>query len=105
MQRCGAEHETMVATRLDDGWRFVKEASATGMPVVRPLFLVEPGAAEAWTNWTTYLYGTDIVVSPIWEKGRREATVYLPSGSRWRDAWRKARGSGGLLWGNEKKEK
>ena len=23
----------------------------------------------------------------------------------WRDAWRKARGSGGLLWGNEKKEK
>lgn len=78
--------------RLTDyGWRFVKEASATGMPIVRPLFLVEPGAAEAWTNWTTYLYGTDIVVSPIWEKGRREATVYLPSGSRWRDAWRKDR--------------
>jgi len=74
---------------MDYGWRFVKEASATGMPIVRPLFLVEPGAAEAWTNWTTYLYGTDIVVSPIWEKGRREATVYLPSGSRWRDAWRK----------------
>ena len=74
---------------IDYGYRFVKEASVTGMPVVRPLFLVEPGAPQAWTDWTTYLYGTDIVVSPIWEKGRREATVYLPSGSRWRDAWRK----------------
>ena len=74
---------------IDYGSRFVKEATATGMPVVRPLFLVEPAAPQAWTDWTTYLYGTDILVSPIWEKGRREAAVYLPSGSRWRDAWRK----------------
>jgi alpha-D-xyloside xylohydrolase len=73
----------------DYGYRFVQEASATGMPVVRPLFLVEPKAPQAWTDWATYLYGTDILVSPIWEKGRREATVYLPAGSRWRDAWHK----------------
>jgi alpha-D-xyloside xylohydrolase len=58
------------------------------MPIVRPLFLVDPKAPQAWTNWRTYLYGPDLVVSPIWEKGRREATVYLPSGARWRDAWR-----------------
>jgi alpha-D-xyloside xylohydrolase len=77
-------------TRLVDyGYRFVKEAAATGMPIVRPLFLVEPKTPQAWTEWTTYLYGTDILVSPIWEKGRREAKVYLPAGSRWRDAWHK----------------
>ncbi|HNV02830.1 MAG TPA: glycoside hydrolase family 31 protein [Vicinamibacterales bacterium] len=74
---------------VEYGYRFVKEASSTGMPVVRPLFLADPGAPQAWTDWATYMYGTDLVVSPIWETGRRQAAVYLPSGSRWRDAWRR----------------
>jgi alpha-glucosidase (family GH31 glycosyl hydrolase) len=79
-----------VHQRLSDyAYRHVKEAASTGMPIVRPLFLVDPKAPQAWTNWNTYLYGPDIVVSPIWEKGRREASVYLPSGGRWRDAWRR----------------
>jgi alpha-D-xyloside xylohydrolase len=72
---------------IDYGYKFVKEAAATGMPIVRPLFIVEPKTPLAWTEWTTYLYGTDLLVSPIWEKGRREASVYLPKGSKWRDAW------------------
>ncbi len=80
-------HERLV----DYSYRHAREAASTGMPIVRPLFLVEPGAPQAWTNWTTYLYGADILVSPIWEKGRREATVYLPSGARWRDAWHRDR--------------
>jgi alpha-glucosidase (family GH31 glycosyl hydrolase) len=74
---------------MDYGYRYVREAATTGMPIVRPLFLVDPKAPQAWTDWSTYLYGPDIVVSPVWEKGRREAAVYLPSGGRWRDAWRK----------------
>jgi alpha-D-xyloside xylohydrolase len=57
------------------------------MPIVRPLFLVDPAAPAAWTNWWTYLYGPDILVSPVWEKGQRTQEVYLPSGSRWRSAW------------------
>jgi alpha-glucosidase (family GH31 glycosyl hydrolase) len=76
---------------VDYSYRHAREAAATGMPIVRPLFLVEPRAPQAWTNWSTYLYGTDLLVSPIWEKGRREATVYLPSGARWRDAWHRDR--------------
>ncbi len=76
---------------VDYSYRHAREAADTGMPIVRPLMLAEPGAAEAWTNWGTYLYGTDLLVSPVWEKGRREAAVYLPSGSRWRDAWRRDR--------------
>jgi alpha-D-xyloside xylohydrolase len=62
-------------------------AHDTGMPIVRPLFLVDPARTEAWANWWTYLYGPDLVVSPVWEKGAREQTVYLPAGARWRDAW------------------
>jgi alpha-D-xyloside xylohydrolase len=65
-----------------------RTAAETGLPVVRPLFLVEPKAPEAWSNWWTYQYGPDLLVSPIWEKGRRTQEVYLPSGQKWRDAWR-----------------
>ncbi len=64
-----------------------KTAHQTGMPIVRPLFLVEPAAPAAWTNWWTYLYGPDLLVSPVWKTGQRVQTVYLPSGNQWRDAW------------------
>lgn len=52
------------------------------------MFLVDPAAPAAWSNWWTYLYGRDLVVSPIWERGKRSQEVYLPAGSRRRDAWR-----------------
>jgi alpha-D-xyloside xylohydrolase len=62
-------------------------AHETGMPIVRPLFLADPEAAAAWSNWWTYLYGPDILVSPIWKKGQRTQDVYLPAREKWRDAW------------------
>jgi alpha-glucosidase (family GH31 glycosyl hydrolase) len=62
-------------------------AHRTGTPIVRPMFLVDPKAPEAWSNWWTYEYGPDLVVSPIWRKNQRTQQVYLPSGQRWRDAW------------------
>jgi alpha-glucosidase (family GH31 glycosyl hydrolase) len=71
----------------DYTYQQAREAHRTGMPIVRPLFLVDPKAHEAWTNWQTYLYGPDLVVSPLWEKGRRTQEVYLPSDTSWRDAW------------------
>jgi alpha-glucosidase (family GH31 glycosyl hydrolase) len=75
-------------TRLADySFEQAKVAHETGMPIVRPLFLVEPKAPAAWANWWTYLYGPDILVSPIWQKNRRTQEVYLPSISQWRDAW------------------
>jgi alpha-D-xyloside xylohydrolase len=33
------------------------------------------------------LYGPDLVVSPVWQKGQRSQEAYLPAGSTWRDAW------------------
>jgi alpha-D-xyloside xylohydrolase len=71
----------------DYSYRLAREAHDTGMPIVRPLFLIDPKSQTAWTNWWTYLYGPDVLVAPIWEKRRREQQVYLPSGSRWRDGW------------------
>ena len=54
---------------------------------MRPLFLVDSKAPAAWANWWTFLYGRDILVSPIWEKNKREQEIYLPAGDQWRDAW------------------
>jgi alpha-glucosidase (family GH31 glycosyl hydrolase) len=62
-------------------------AHETGMPIVRPLFLIEPTASAAWSNWWTYTYGPDILVSPIWKQNQRTQEVYLPTGEKWRDAW------------------
>jgi len=72
---------------VDYSYAQAQVATRTGMPTVRPLFLIDPKAPSAWSNWWTYLYGTDLLVSPVWEKGKRSQQVYLPAGSRWRDAW------------------
>lgn len=63
------------------------EASQTGMPIVRPLFLHYPNQPKAWTEWQTFMYGPDILVSAIWEKGKKSVTCYLPAGDIWIDAW------------------
>ena len=80
-------HERLV----DYSYKHAQEATKTGMPIVRPMFLVNPGAPAAWSNWWTYMYGSDLVVSPIWEKGKRMQEVYLPAGASWRDAWNPAK--------------
>lgn len=64
-----------------------KLAHETGLPIVRPLFFVEPAAPAAWSNWWTYLYGPDLLVSPIWKRNQREQEIYLPANAKWRDAW------------------
>jgi alpha-D-xyloside xylohydrolase len=75
-------------TRLADySYKQAQEARNTGTPIVRPLFLADPKSSSAWSHWQTYLYGPDLLVAPIWEKGKRSQEVYFPSGSRWRDAW------------------
>jgi len=64
-----------------------EEASKTGMPVVRPMFIMYPDQEEAWKNWQTYLLGQDILVSAIWETGKEKHRLYLPKGEKWIDAW------------------
>ena len=71
----------------DYSYSYAQEAHDTGMPIVRPLFLVDPNTRDAWANWWTYLYGPDLVVSHVWQIGERQVQVYLPAGAKWRDAW------------------
>ncbi|MBN1952020.1 MAG: glycoside hydrolase family 31 protein [Bacteroidales bacterium] len=64
-----------------------QEAHETGMPLVRPLFLMYPEQEGVWETWESFLYGQDILVYALWEKGVEEVDVALPAGNRWVDAW------------------
>jgi alpha-glucosidase (family GH31 glycosyl hydrolase) len=68
-------------------YKHAVEAHETGMPIIRPLFLMFPEQEQSWENWQTFMYGKDILVSPIWRKGKTEHEVYLPEGENWIDAW------------------
>jgi alpha-glucosidase (family GH31 glycosyl hydrolase) len=37
------------------------------------------------------MYGPDILVSAIWEKGKTQHSLYLPGGEKWIDAWDKTK--------------
>ncbi len=73
----------------DYSYNLAKEANETGMPAVRPLFLVYPEQEQSWLNWQSFMYGQDILVLAIWEKETTSYTCYLPEGTKWRDAWDK----------------
>ena len=57
------------------------------MPIVRPLFLHWPKQPAAWNDWQTFLYGPDVLISAIWEKGATRQSLYLPEGEHWVDVW------------------
>ncbi|MFO7371422.1 MAG: glycoside hydrolase family 31 protein [Bacteroidales bacterium] len=54
-----------------------------GLPMVRALFVEYPGDPGAWQIENEYLFGSDILVAPVFEKGS-ERDVYLPGG-KWID--------------------
>ncbi len=72
---------------VDYSYKHAEIAQETGLPIVRPLFLIYPVQEEAWKDWQTFLYGQDILVSPICQKGVTTHPLYLPAGERWIDAW------------------
>jgi len=64
----------------------VRECSATGMPVMRALWLHYPDDARAVACGDEYLFGRDLLVAPVVEKAATTRQVYLPRGN-WYDFW------------------
>jgi len=64
----------------------VREAHETGMPVMRALWLHYPTDPRAVVRGDEYLWGRDILVAPVVEKGAATRTLYLPQGT-WYDFW------------------
>jgi sulfoquinovosidase len=65
----------------------VAEASTRGLPVQRPLFLHFEDDARTYTIQDAYLYGSDLLVAPVWQAGKTEWTTYLPKGAEWVHVW------------------
>ena len=63
------------------------EATRTGLPITRPLYLAYPGEQEAYaTAGAQYLYGPDLLVAPVTEPGTTATTtVWFPPGDTWTD--------------------
>jgi len=64
----------------------VRETCETGLPIMRALWLHHPDDAAAVARGDEYLWGRDILVAPVTEKGARSRTLYLPRGL-WYDFW------------------
>jgi alpha-glucosidase len=65
----------------------VSEAVTRGLPVQRPLFLHFEDDRRTYAIQDAYLYGSDVLVAPVWKAGRSEWTTYLPDGTDWVHVW------------------
>ena len=61
------------------------QAHGTGLPMTQALYLDYPGQADAYTNPTEYLLGSDVLVAPVTQPGPSAAAqVWFPPGT-WED--------------------
>jgi alpha-glucosidase (family GH31 glycosyl hydrolase) len=71
---------------LPYNYTLMREVCDTGMPPMRAMWLHYPGDAEAVKLGDQYLWGRDLLVAPVVEKGATVRAVYLPAGT-WYDWW------------------
>lgn len=72
----------------------VHECCTTGMPILRALWLHYPEDSTAVARGDEYLWGRDLLVAPVTEKGATSRGLYLPKGV-WHDFWTEERVEGG----------
>jgi alpha-glucosidase/alpha-D-xyloside xylohydrolase len=72
----------------------VHECATTGMPIMRALWLQFPDDPKAVACGDEYMWGKNVLVAPVAEKGAVTRQVYLPAGS-WYDFWTQERVQGG----------
>ena len=61
-----------------------KIAAEKGLPMVRALFIEFPNDKGSWSVDNEYMFGSDILVAPLFEEGTKQRSVYLPQG-QWID--------------------
>ena len=72
----------------------VRDGTKTGLPIMRALWLHYPDDPTAVARGDQYLWGRDILVAPVVEKGATSRRLYLPKGT-WYDFWTEQRVEGG----------
>lgn len=72
------------------------EAHRTGLPPMRPVFVDFPDDERAWASDDQFMFGAGLLVCPVTSHGARSRRVWLPAGTRWRDAWTGEPHEGGM---------
>jgi alpha-D-xyloside xylohydrolase len=82
-------------------YTYARWSSEEGLPILRPLVLMNPDDPKTFTVQHTYLFGEELLVAPVIEPHATQRKVYLPRGA-WHDFWTGARHDGGqdFTWNN-----
>jgi len=79
---------------------YIKEQMALtaseGVPVMRPLFYDFPQDEATWEVDDAYMFGPDLLIAPVIQKGATSRCVYLPKGARWTNAITNEKYNGGV---------
>jgi alpha-glucosidase/alpha-D-xyloside xylohydrolase len=75
-------------------YSLARETHETGLPLMRALWLHYGDDPAAAARGTEYLWGRDMLVAPVLEKGATRRTLYLPRGE-WYDFWTESKIQGG----------
>lgn len=77
---------------------YIRGAAATaarsGLPIIRPLHLTDPGDDRGWTIADAYGFGPALWVAPVLDDGARTREVALPRGD-WIETWSETHVPGG----------
>jgi alpha-D-xyloside xylohydrolase len=74
-------------------YTYAKESSTTGLPILRPLVLLDQTDAKTFAVEHAYHFGNEFLVAPIITINATGRRVYLPAGT-WFDFWNSARHAG-----------
>jgi alpha-glucosidase (family GH31 glycosyl hydrolase) len=75
-------------------YSIARECCESGLPMIRALWLHYPDDPQAVARGDQYLWGRDMLVSPVVDKGASSRRLYLPRGD-WFDFWTEERVTGG----------
>ncbi len=66
--------------------QLVDEAAATGVPVVRHMYIEFPSDPNVYDLRTQFMLGSELLVAPVLDPGVTSVSAYLPAG-QWVNVW------------------
>lgn len=60
--------------------KYAKEALDSGLPIIRPLWMLDPSDSTCHTVVDEFSVGEELIVAPVIQVATTEREVYLPAG-------------------------
>lgn len=68
---------------VDYIFKLYEESTNFGYPISRSLFFEFPNDKKAWDDRLSYMFGSDLLISPVIDFEMKKMKVYLPDGNDW----------------------